>query len=268
MASSALNLDVCDLERRFGIVSKHPAKCDLHGEYAAIVCRGSNEPSGCPVCAEEDRKVREQQEWREQQERIARERIERRFGEALIPERFLGKTFEDYRAETASQKKNLSACIDYAKQFEQNYKDGRCLLLLGTPGTGKTHLSTAIAGHIIANCGSIAVYRTVTSILHYIKGSFDNRSDYTEAQAFAALVEPHLLVIDEVGATKPTEFELATMFTVINGRYEKLKPTVVVSNLMPNELPDVLGARCVDRLRENGGIALVFNWESERGKKS
>lgn len=267
MTSSALNLDVCDLERRFGIVSKHPAKCEIHGEYAAIITKNHSEPSGCPTCAEDAQKLREQEERRAERERFAQERIQRRLGEALIPERFKDKSFDGYRAVTPGQRKNLNACVEYAEQFEENYKAGRCLLLLGTPGTGKTHLATAIAANIIRNCNAIAAYRTVTSILQYVKGSFDHRAEYTEAQAFAALIEPHLLIVDEVGATKPTEFELATMFTVINGRYEKLRPTVIISNLMPNELPDALGARCVDRLRENGGIALVFDWASARAAK-
>lgn len=51
MASNALNLEVCDLERRFGIVSKTPAKCDKHGEYAAVFRRNSDKPTGCPECS-------------------------------------------------------------------------------------------------------------------------------------------------------------------------------------------------------------------------
>src|SRR5690606_12608951 len=105
------------------------------------------------------------------------------------------------------------------------------------PGTGKTHLANAIAGHIIVNCGATAVYRTVAGILQHVKGSYDSRSEYTEAEAFSSLIEPSLLIIDEVGATKPTEFEQATLFNIINGRYEEQRPTIVVSNLMPEELP-------------------------------
>lgn len=267
MASSALNLEVCDLERRFGVVSKSPAKCDKHGEYAAVVHRNSDKPSGCPACAQEiaDEKLRDEQAelWR----KIEREKMERRLAGVLIPPRFHGRSFDTYIATNAGQRKALKVCREYAENFEANARDGRCLLLLGKPGTGKTHLANAIAGHVVCHSRSVtAAYRTVSSILQFIKGSFDRESGYSESQAFEALCEPSLLIVDEVGATKPTEFELTTLFSVIDGRYQNLLPTIIVSNLMPNELPAALGERCVDRLRENGGIALVFDWPSKRSE--
>ncbi len=264
MRSEAVNLDIDPLERRFGVVSKELASCAQHGDYASIISRNSPTPSGCPECAEATRRERDRAEQEANFARIAAERLERRLGSAMIPKRFQGKNFDDYRATTPGQRKNLKACQQYAEQFRKNQEAGRCLLLLGKPGTGKTHLANAIAGHIIVNCGATAVYRTVAGILQHVKGSYDSRSEYTEAEAFSSLIEPSLLIIDEVGATKPTEFEQATLFNIINGRYEDQRPTVVVSNLMPEELPAVLGERCVDRLREGGGIGLVFDWESAR----
>nr|WP_279537101.1 ATP-binding protein [Pseudomonas aeruginosa] len=139
--------------------------------------------------------------------------------------------------------------------------------MLGMPGTGKTHLATAIAGHVVCNSSSVtAAYRTVSAILQFVKGSFDRDSEYTESQAFEALCAPSLLIIDEVGATKATDFELATLFSVIDGRYQNLMPTIVISNLKAEELPGALGERCVDRLRENGGIAVRFDWPSKRSE--
>src|SRR5690606_40257370 len=74
-------------------------------------------------------------------------------------------------------------------------------------------------------------------------------AERTEAQVMNAMISPDLLVIDEVGATKPTEFEQATLFHVINSRYEQMRPTVVISNLDPHELPEIGRASC----RERGG---------------
>lgn len=262
-----IDLLVNDIERRFGVLSKAAAVCEKHGEYAAITRVRIDTPSGCPECATELQRERDQEEQRAMFARIAEERLERKLGASLIPRRFMGKTFSEYRAETDEQVRNLAACIDYAKHFAEHLEDGRCIVMTGKPGTGKTHLAAAIAGYVMINSGATAVYRTVGSILQHIKGSYDARAEYTEAEAFSALVKPSLLIIDEVGATKPTEFELATLFAIINGRYEEQLPTIVISNIDAKKLSEVLGERSVDRLREGRGIGLVFEGASERSKK-
>ncbi|UQY33571.1 ATP-binding protein [Pseudomonas fulva] len=261
-----VNLDIAPLERTLGVVAKELARCDKpgHGAYASITSSKSSVPSGCPVCAEEARRVADEAEQGEQRARAVRERMERRLGEAMIPKRFQGKRFDAYRAETPEQQQALRICEAYARDFPQNYEAGRCLLLLGTVGTGKTHLANAILHEVVTRHGMLGVYRTVTGILQYVKGSYDHAATYSEAEAFQALVAPHLLVIDEAGATKATEFELATLFTVINGRYEQQKPTVVISNLELDGLHRAIGDRCVDRLREGGGRMVPFKWQSAR----
>lgn len=264
MAHGNSELTVSPIEARFGVISKQAASCESHGAYIAIISKHREGLSGCPVCAEDLRKQRDQDEQAEMHRRYAKERTERRLGNSLIPPRFAGKTFADYACKSPKQEANLKACREYARNFSDNLEAGRCLLLLGNVGTGKTHLASAIATEIVSARGGVAVYRTVHSLLQYVKGSFARDASYTEAQAYESLIEPQLLVIDEIGATKQTEFEQAALFNVINGRYEQQVPTLIVSNLRPTELPAALGDRCVDRLRENGGIALVFDWESAR----
>lgn len=261
-----VNLEIAPLERNLGVVAKELARCDKpgHGEYASITSRNASAPSGCPLCADEARRVADGLEQGEQRARAAREQMERRLGAAMIPKRFQGKGFDSYRADTPEQQQALRICQGYAEQFPENYRDGRCLLLLGTVGTGKTHLSAAILDMVVTRHGMLGVYRTVTSILQYVKGSYDHAATYSEADAFQALIAPHLLVIDEAGATKATEFELATLFTVINGRYEQQKPTIVISNLELDGLHRAIGDRCVDRLREGGGRMVPFKWASAR----
>lgn len=264
MRSDPFNLS--DIERMMGVIAKQPAECQQHGEYTAMVTRHLAAPSGCPKCAEERQKASDQAEMEGLSAKLAADRLARKLGASLIPKRFQVKDFAGYHASTPMQRKALETCREYAENFDANYEAGRCLLLLGKPGTGKTHLASAIAGHVMRLQGATAVYRTVSGLLQYVKGSYDRDSGYSEAQAFASLVEPDLLILDEIGATKPTEYEQATVFAVINGRYEEQLPTIIVSNLGPKELPAALGERCMDRLRENGGKALVFDWESVRAE--
>lgn len=264
MRSEAINLTVDPLEARFGVVSKQLANCAEHGDYAAIISKHREAASGCPACAEIRQRAQDLEDQSALMAKIAAERLQNKLGSALIPRRFADKNFAQYVAKTPAQQKALTTCREYAESFLDHFEAGRCLLLLGKPGTGKTHLAAAIAWQVMTQSSATAVYRTVGGILQYIKGSYDSRAEYSEAEAFASLVKPSLLVIDEVGATKPTEFEQATLFAIINGRYEDQRPTIVVSNLMPAELPPVLGERSVDRLREGGGIALVFDWQSAR----
>lgn len=264
MLSDSISLQVDDLGRRFGVVAKQLAQCAEHGEFASIVSRHSEKPSGCPACAEIRQREQDQADQLAAHTKNATAMLQRKLGSAMVPKRFAGKTFGQYSAVLPAQKRNLAKCQSYADNFAEHQQAGRCLLLLGKPGTGKTHLAAAIAWQVMQCTEATAVYRTVGGILQYIKGSYDSSAGYTEAEAFATLVKPSLLIIDEVGATKPTEFEQATLFAIINGRYEELRPTVVISNLMPEELPAVLGERSVDRLREGGGIGLVFDWASVR----
>lgn len=263
MNSEEVNLSIDPLETRFGIVAKELALCDQHGEYASIISKHSAKPSGCPTC---NKALADERDRKEAAEK-AREREEKyllsKLGSALIPHRFKDKTFDAYLATTDKQRKALSVCREYAENFKDNFEAGRCLMLLGTPGTGKTHLAASIADHVMRNTKARALYRTVGAILQHVKGSYGD-SDYSEREAFESFTMPQLLIIDEVGATKPSEFELATLFQIINTRYEEQIPTILVSNLMPKELAPVLGDRCVDRLREGGGIALVFDWGSAR----
>ncbi len=242
-----------------------PAHCEEHGEFTQRVnsIMGREFASLCPACQAEQ-KAKEEAEEKARLAWQARQRLEAKLGAAMIPPRFIDKSFEGYRATTPQQQKALGVCIDYAEKFEAHAKAGRCLLMFGKPGTGKTHLAASIANDINHCSGKTAVYRTVGGILQSLKATYSQGATHTEGQVMEGLTTPDLLIIDEVGATKPTEFELAVLFAIVNARYEQVLPTLVVSNLMPAELAGAMGERCVDRLREGGAIALVFDWESAR----
>jgi DNA replication protein DnaC len=255
--TSDLSTALTDIDRRFGVIGKKPAVCEQHGDFISIL-RDGHEPTTCPTChaairEEEDRlkRLRDFAHWQLQK--------------ARIPRRFADKSFKNYEARTPEQKKAFDICQGYADNFDEHLKAGRCMLLLGSLGTGKTHLAIAIANRLIRCQGVSAIYRTVGGVLAEIRSSYDAR-DVTEEEVMRSLVAPKLLILDEAGATKPSEFELATLFRIINGRYEQLLPTIVISNLPADELSTALGERCVDRLREGGGFAVGFDWESARAR--
>ena len=247
-----------------------PADCDTHGEFEQKIFSviGRELKTGCPECSRKAQEATDESE-RQSKALMLCMAMERKLGSALIPKRFAGKTFEGYVATTAEQHKALNTCRRYAAEFSKIAESGRCLLLLGKPGTGKTHLSVAIANEIMARSSATAVYRTVGSVLQAIRATYDRTSEQSESQILSSLVSPSLLILDEIGVSKekPSDFELTTLFAIINGRYEEQRPTVIVSNLDAKALPAAIGERCADRLREGGVIVIPFEWESQRGKE-
>ena len=252
---------------------KEDRRCDIHGEYIANLYSfgGRQHESPCPICF--DLQLKKEQE--EERERIAAEykkakiaadqlRMEQKTGAARIPKRFQNKTFADYIAETPQQQRALEACRDYAHNFSDNLAAGRCLILSGNVGTGKTHLAAAIADYIVRETEYTAVFSSLHSILQAIKSTYGSDAQGTEGEVLKLFTSPDLLIIDEVGATKSSEFELATIFAIINTRYENNLPTVVITNLEAAGLKKAIGDRCTDRFREGGGRAIAFNWESKR----
>ncbi|QLG93546.1 ATP-binding protein [Pseudomonas yamanorum] len=259
MARSVSNLGP-HLDRKFGVIGRQPARCDTHGEYSAVMLRAGG-VSGCPICASDKRDMEELERKRFQFRMLQHDA-------AKIPKRFADKSFADFVVSSPAQQVALDACMDYVDNFSKHKREGRCMLLLGRVGTGKTHLATSAASTLINEHMTKAIYRTVGSVIGDIKATFSDKSGDSEAHIMRELIAADLLVLDEVGATKQSEFELATLFSIINGRYEQGRPMIIVSNLSPSELNDALGVRCVDRIRENGCIGVAFEWESQRGKEA
>lgn len=256
-------LNMTDMERRFGITEKRAASCERHGEYSSAYIERSGKWTGCAECSMEEQSRLAMEEQRQERERRARQKLDAMMGRAAIPERFEDKDFDSYRAETPDQAQALASCKGYAEDFPARLGDGRCLLLLGNPGTGKTHLSTAIASHVVKHHGMPALYTTITEAIRKFKDNWTTR-ERAESDIVNLFAEPALLVLDEIGHGWGSDTELNLLFEIINARYQARKPTVLSGNIAKADVRKCLGDRVADRLNEGGGRAVIFNWLSAR----
>ncbi len=238
--------------------------CETHGAFESINFIGRIW-SKCPGCtAETAAKEKTEQDARELQARKAA--WEQRLGESCIPPRFTDRTLNNFVAETPEQRYALAFSIAYADGFAEVMKTGRSALFVGNVGTGKTHLAAGIALRLMRRDGRPVLFTTVMRAVRSVKDTWSRGADKTEAQAVAALVFPDLLVLDEVGVQFGSDAEKLILFDVLNERYEKRRPTLLLSNFGVEEVQAYLGERIFDRLREDGGEAVAFDWESHRGK--
>jgi DNA replication protein DnaC len=235
--------------------------CANHGEFEAY-CFLRDLWTSCPSCAAEE-------QAKEQAEAAARAHMERvacwqrKIGEAGIPQRFFDRRLAMYAAKLPGQQRALNFAKAYVADFDEICKTGRSALFVGLPGTGKTHLAVGIGLEIMER-GRTVLFTTVMRAVRRVKDTWGRDSRESESEAIAALVFPDLLILDEVGVQFGSETEKLMLFDILNERYERRRPTILMSNLPREEVATYLGERVFDRLREDGGEFISFTWESYR----
>lgn len=192
--------------------------------------------------------------------------IESQLGRAGIPKRFIKKNFDNYQASTQAQVKNKKIMMAYAERFPRVFENGTCFLMVGNSGTGKTHLAVAVLNEVSKKNYSV-IFTSTAEILRRLRGSY-GQTDETESDIYELYTAPDLIVIDEVGvAIGDAEKRKAMLFDLINARYNELKPTILIGNLTAAEMEQYLGTRIFDRMKENNGFVLPFEWQSHRNNK-
>ena len=180
--------------------------------------------------------------------------VERLLLEARIPKRYEHCDLDEYKPNHDSQKR--------AKIFVQHFLEKYPLIdvgiiFFGTCGVGKTHLAVALLKQVIIEKGDPGLFYDFRDLLREIQGSWNSVSQTSELEVLRPVLEAKVLVLDELGANKPTEWVRDTIAHIINCRYNDKKLTVFTSNYLDapgkqgeESLSDRIGARLRSRLYE------------------
>lgn len=149
------------------------------------------------------------------------------------------------RWRTANFDKSIPGC-DVAENFAKNFPNGgRGIIFIGDVGRGKTHLAGAIARHVIENYKVPVIFKSYAALLDDIKRNFDE--DKREVER---IVNTPLVVIDDLGQEKQSEWNREVLFKIINGRYENMSPIIITTNSSVMTLRDNIGEPSFSRLYE------------------
>lgn len=236
-------------------------ECAEHGDFVDYLTPAGW--AGCPTCHERGLAARHELRVEGMRQAAREQRAQDLRGRAAIPPRFEDRRLSTFIPHCDGAAAALAIALDYARRFEDRRSSGSSLIFCGTVGSGKTHLAVGIAHEVIAGDRS-AVFSSVIDAIRTVKSTYSRDSEVTETQAIDAFVSPDLLILDEVGVQFGTKTEEQILFEIINGRYQQMRPTIVISNLDTIGIEEYLGARSFDRLRENGGRVIPFEWPSYR----
>jgi len=193
-------------------------------------------------------------------------RFERLISYSLLPKKYLGCSFEDFKFEYYDRnyydEEKAISCYDLARIAYQaarnfvnsflknNNTDG--LLFTGPVGSGKTFLACCIANALLKK-GRVVLFTVVPEFLDQIRATYApdrDPEDLTESDLVDAARQVPLLILDDLGAHNYTDWTLNKVYTIINYRLNHCLPVIVTTNISPLDLDNYLGNRTTSRLLE------------------
>ena len=161
-----------------------------------------------------------------------RERAQSLLSTARIPRRYEHCELSSFTTDFPGAHPSLALAHLTASRFAQEYdpRDGTGLLIIGKIGTGKTHLAVGIIKELMVDKGISCLFYDYRELLKEIQNSYNAAVQTTELEVLRPVFETDVLVLDELGAVKPTEWVWDTVSLILNTRYNDNRTTIITTN--------------------------------------
>jgi DNA replication protein DnaC len=177
---------------------------------------------------------------------VAGDKSTRALQRARVPERYRHCDFDNYETDndfeigTREQKQVWNRSLTQAKlvveRFTTEFPVGaeHGLLLMGPCGVGKTHLAVAALKQIVSR-GHSGIFYDYRELLKAIQESYNAESQFTEMTVLEPVLKSELLVLDDLGSSKPSLWALETVGHILNTRYNENRTTLITTNFLDTE---------------------------------
>ncbi|MDE3095894.1 MAG: ATP-binding protein [Chloroflexota bacterium] len=160
------------------------------------------------------------------------------------------------RSAAAHDQEQYRRCVDDARAFAEA-PDG-WLVLCGASGCGKTHIAAAVVNRLLER-GEPALFVVVPDLLDHLRSAYQPGADVRYDELFERVRNARVLVLDDLGTQSPTPWAQEKLFQLVNHRFNARLPTIVTTNLLPEQMDERLRTRLTD-----AGLARVYVMESRR----
>jgi len=158
----------------------------------------------------------------------------KRLSDARVPPRYARCDLENF---VIYQNERLVSVVARARRFAEAFPAvSKGLCLIGPPGIGKTHIAVAVLRRVVIEQGARGLFYDVRDLLRVIRSTYNPVVRTAEMDILRPVMDAELLVLDDLGAEKPSEWVEETVNLIVNTRYNERRPTIFTTNY--EDLPD------------------------------